>query len=86
MKILTEGSFDGKKVLLRCELNVPLKDGVITDDTRIVESLPTIKYLLEHNAAVIIMAHLGRPEGTGYEEAFSLAPVAEHLNHFSVAK
>jgi phosphoglycerate kinase len=78
-KTLEQGNFNGKKVLLRCELNVPLKDGNITDDTRIVESLPTIKYLLDNNAAIIIMAHLGRPEGTGYEADFSLAPVAKHL-------
>ncbi|MDR1740176.1 MAG: phosphoglycerate kinase [Bacteroidales bacterium] len=80
MKTLEQGNFENKKVLLRCEMNVPVKDGNITDDTRIRESLPTIKYLLEHKAAVIIMAHLGRPEGIGYEEAFSLKPVAEHLS------
>lgn len=80
MKTLEQGNFENKKVLLRCEMNVPVKDGNITDDTRIRESLATIKYLLEHKAAVIIMAHLGRPEGAGYEEAFSLKPVAEHLS------
>ncbi|MDR1973696.1 MAG: phosphoglycerate kinase [Bacteroidales bacterium] len=80
MKTLNQGNFKEKKVLLRCEMNVPIKDGVITDDTRIRESLPTINYLLENGAAIIIMAHLGRPEGTGYEEAFSLKPVAAHLS------
>ncbi len=80
MKTLEQGNFENKKVLLRCEMNVPVKDGNITDDTRIRESLATIKYLLEHKAAVIIMAHLGRPEGTGYEGAFSLKPVAVRLS------
>ncbi|MBR4745199.1 MAG: phosphoglycerate kinase [Clostridia bacterium] len=68
----------GKKVLLRVDYNVPLKDGVITDDTRITESLPTIKYLLEHGASVILCSHLGRPEGE-FVKKYSLYPVAKHL-------
>lgn len=70
---------NGKKVLVRCDFNVPLKDGVITSDKRIVAALPTIKYLLDHNAAVILCSHLGRPKGEVKPE-FSLAPVAARLS------
>lgn len=69
----------GKKVLVRVDFNVPLDDaGNITDDTRMRASLPTIEYLLEHKAAVILMAHLGRPKGA-VNPKYSLAPVAKHL-------
>jgi len=64
--------------LLRCDLNVPIKDGVIGDDGRIKASLPTIKYLIDNGAAVVIMAHLGRPKN-GPAPEFSLAPVAHRL-------
>ena len=69
---------NGKRVLLRCDLNVPIKEGIITDDGRIRASLPTINYLLENGAAVVIMAHLGRPKGERKPE-LSLAPVAHRL-------
>ena len=68
----------GKRVFLRCDLNVPLKDGVITDDGRIKASLPTIKLLLAAGASLVIAAHLGRPKGEAKPE-LSLAPVAQRL-------
>jgi len=73
-------SFDvaGKRVFLRCDLNVPLKDGVIKDDGRIKASLPTIQLLLEKGASLVIAAHLGRPKGIAAPE-LSLAPVAKRL-------
>ena len=69
----------GKKVLVRCDFNVPLKDGVITDDKRIVEALPTVRYLADHGAKVILSSHLGRPKGE-FKPEFSLAPVAARLS------
>ncbi len=74
-------SFDyvGKRVLLRCDLNVPLKGGVVTDDGRIRASLPTIRFLIAQGAAVVITAHLGRPKGERNPE-LSLAPVAARLS------
>ncbi len=69
----------GKKVLVRCDFNVPLNDGVITDDKRIVEALPTIKYLIAHNARIILCSHFGRPKGK-FKSEFSLAPVAARLS------
>ena len=68
----------GKKVLVRCDFNVPLKDGVITDTKRIDAALPTIEYLVNHNAKVILCSHLGRPKGE-FKPEFSLKPVAEEL-------
>lgn len=73
------GDVFGKKVLLRCDLNVPIKDGIIKDDGRIRASLPTIKYLLDRGASVVIVAHLGRPKGERVPE-LSLAPVAHRLS------
>ena len=70
----------GKKVIVRCDFNVPQDEtGRITDDKRIVAALPTIKYLLEHQAAVILCSHLGRPKGE-VNMKYSLAPVAERLS------
>jgi len=68
-----------KKVIVRCDFNVPLKEGEITDDTRIRAALPTIKYLLEEGAAVILMSHLGRPKGEANPE-YTLKPVADRLS------
>ena len=68
----------GKKVLVRCDFNVPMKDGEIADDFRIVSSLPTIKYLIENRACVILMSHMGKPKGEPKPE-LSLAPVAKRL-------
>ena len=70
---------EGKKVLVRCDFNVPLQDGVITDDARIVGALPTIKLLLEQGAKVILCSHLGRPKGQFVPE-YSLKPVAKRLS------
>ena len=69
----------GKRVLIRQDLNVPLKDGAVADDTRIRASLPTIKLALQAGAKVMLMSHLGRPTEGEYAEEFSLAPVARHL-------
>ena len=69
----------GHRVFLRADLNVPLKEGQITDATRIRETLPTLKCLLDGGASVVLASHLGRPEGKGYEAAYSAAPVAAWL-------
>lgn len=77
-KTLKDYDYAGKKVLVRCDFNVPLADGKITNDKRIVESLPTIKYLIDNKARVILLSHLGRPKGQAKPE-FSLKPVADRL-------
>ena len=78
-KTVRDADVDGKRVLVRVDFNVPLKDGVVTDDTRVRAAIPTIKYLKEHNAKTILMSHLGRPDGTGFQAEFSLKPVAAKL-------
>ena len=78
-KTIEDIDVSGKRVLVRCDFNVPLKDGVITNDKRIVAALPTIQYLIGHQAKVILCSHLGRPKGE-YKEEFSLAPVAARLS------
>lgn len=69
-----------KKLLIREDFNVPVENGIITNDARIRAAIPTIKFALENNAKVILVSHLGRPEEGKYEEQFSLAPVAEKLS------
>jgi phosphoglycerate kinase len=73
------GSLEGKRVIVRCDLNVPLKDGQITDDGRIRASLPTINALINVGARVVVISHLGRPDGAP-EAKYSLAPVAQRLS------
>ena len=68
-----------KKVLVRCDFNVPMKDGAITDDRRIISALETITYLIEHDAKVILMSHLGRPDKK-YDPTFSMKPIAKRLS------
>ena len=78
-KTVEEMDVRGKRVLVRCDFNVPMKDGKITNDNRIVAALPTIKKLIENGGKVILCSHLGKPKN-GPEEKFSLAPVAARLS------
>ncbi|MCY6356849.1 phosphoglycerate kinase [Clostridium sp. ZS2-4] len=78
-KTVEDINVKNKKVLVRCDFNVPLKDGVITDENRLVGAMPTIKYLMENGAKVILCSHLGKPKGEAKSE-LSLAPVAKRLS------
>lgn len=77
---MTDLDLAGKRVLIREDLNVPIKDGKVTSDARIRASLPTIKLAIEAGAKVMLMTHLGRPTEGEFAEEFSLKPVAEHLS------
>ena len=80
-KTIDDENYAGKRVLVRCDFNVPMKDGVITNDNRINAALPTIKKLIADGAKVILCSHLGKPKN-GPEAKFSLAPVAERLSEY----
>ena len=80
VKLMKDLDLAGKRVLIREDLNVPVKDGKVTSDARIRASLPTIQLALEKGATVMLMSHLGRPTEGEYEEQYSLAPVATHLS------
>lgn len=78
-KTIRDINVKGKKVLVRVDYNVPIKEGKVTDDTRIQASLPTLNYLLDHGATLILCSHLGRPKG-GPDPKYSMRPVADHLS------
>ena len=80
LKTIDQLDASGKRVAMRVDFNVPVKDGVVTDDTRIKAALPTIKHLLEQGARLVLMSHRGRPSGEGFEEEFSLRPAALRLS------
>ena len=78
-KTLRDVCLQGKRIVMRVDFNVPIKDGVITDDTRIKGALPSINYVLEQGGSLVLMSHLGRPKGKGYEADFSLKLVSDYL-------
>ncbi|MGQ9491765.1 MAG: phosphoglycerate kinase [Anaerolineae bacterium] len=79
-KTVRDIDLKGKRVLMRVDFNVPMDKGVVTDDKRIRAALPTIQYVLDQGASLILMSHLGRPKGTGFDPEFSLRPAAEALS------
>lgn len=79
MKTIKDINIDNKKVIIRCDFNVPIKDGTIIDDSRIEMSIPTIKYCLEHNCKIILLSHLGRIKEESDLSKNTLKPVAKHL-------
>jgi len=78
-KTIAQTDVSGKRILCRVDFNVPIEGGKITDDRRIREALPTLKSVLDRGGSLVLMSHLGRPEGKGYEAEFSLKPVAARL-------
>ena len=79
MKNIQDLDINGKTIILRCDFNVPLKDGQVDDDTKIIKSLKTIKYIIEHNAKVVLLSHLGRIKTENDKETGSLKVVADYL-------
>ena len=79
IKNMNEVKMQGKRVLIRCDLNVPIHNGIIQSDARILASLPTIELALRKKAKVIVMSHLGRPKNECYEKKYSLFPIFEYL-------
>ena len=79
MQTLDQLDFNNKRVLVRVDYNVPIKDGIIQDDTRISASLPTVRKLLEGGSGVVLMSHLGRPKG-GPDPKYSLEPITARLS------
>ena len=82
-KTVRDADVDGKRVLMRVDFNVPLKGGVVTDDTRVRAAIPTIEYLKAHTAKIIFMSHVGRPKREGPEPAFSLKPAGDKLGEIT---
>src|SRR5512139_2387970 len=78
-KTIRDIDVQDKRVLMRVDFNVPMQSGIVTDDKRIRAALPTIQYALEHGASVVLMSHLGRPKGAGFDPEFSLQPAADAL-------
>ena len=78
-KSIKDIDLTGKRVIMRVDFNVPMANGAVSDDKRIKASLPTIQYILDHGASLVLMSHLGRPKGTGFEAEFSLKPASEAL-------
>ncbi|CAG0931146.1 phosphoglycerate kinase [Thermoflexales bacterium] len=78
-KTVKDVDLKGKRVIMRVDFNVPMANGAVTDDKRIKASLPTIQYVLDQGASVVLMSHLGRPKGTGFDAEFSLKPASEAL-------